>query len=133
MRVAINGTGMAGPTLAYWLRRFGHDPVLFEKSPPLRTGGYLIDFWGLGYELAERMGIIPSVREQAYEMEWMKLVDEDGPDEAGLDLGPMRQMLQGRFVSIARADLVSTIFDACDGVPAHFGSVVRRSRKTATA
>lgn len=33
MRVAINGIGVAGPTLAYWLRRFGHEPVLFEKAP----------------------------------------------------------------------------------------------------
>ena len=46
MSVAINGAGVAGPTLAYWLRRFGHEPVLFEKAPALRTGGYLIDFWG---------------------------------------------------------------------------------------
>jgi len=62
MRVAINGTGVAGPTLAYWLRRFGHEPILFEKAPALRTGGYLIDFWGVGYEIAERMGLIPSLR-----------------------------------------------------------------------
>ena len=57
MRVAINGIGVAGPALAYWLREFGHEPVLFEKAPALRTGGYLIDFWGLGYEIAERMGL----------------------------------------------------------------------------
>jgi 2-polyprenyl-6-methoxyphenol hydroxylase-like FAD-dependent oxidoreductase len=48
MRVAINGIGVAGPTLAYWLRRFGHAPVLFEESAVVRTGGFLIDFWGLG-------------------------------------------------------------------------------------
>lgn len=51
MRIAINGTGVAGPTLAYWLRRFGHEPILFEKAPALRTGGYVIDFWGLGFEI----------------------------------------------------------------------------------
>ena len=60
MRVAINGMGIAGPTLAYWLRRWGHDPVLFERSPAVRSGGYLIDFWGLGYEIADRMGILPT-------------------------------------------------------------------------
>jgi hypothetical protein len=74
MRLAINGMGIAGPTLVYWLRRFGHDPVLFEKSPQLRRGGYLIDFWGVGYELAERMGIISHVLDQAYRMERMRTV-----------------------------------------------------------
>lgn len=54
MRVAINGIGVAGPTLAYRLRRFGHDPVLFEQAPSLRASGYLVDFWGLGYEIAAR-------------------------------------------------------------------------------
>jgi 2-polyprenyl-6-methoxyphenol hydroxylase-like FAD-dependent oxidoreductase len=44
VKLAINGTGVAGPTLAYWLQRFGHEPVLFEKAPALRTGGYVIDF-----------------------------------------------------------------------------------------
>ena len=58
MRVAIIGAGIGGPTLAYWLRRLGHEPILFEKAPAPRTGGYVIDFWGLGYDLAERMGIL---------------------------------------------------------------------------
>lgn len=52
MKIAINGTGVAGPALAWWLKHFGFEPILFEKSPHLRTGGYVIDFWGLGYDLA---------------------------------------------------------------------------------
>ena len=68
MRIAINGVGVGGPTLAYWLRHFGHEPVLFEKAPELRTGGYVIDFWGLGYEIAERMGVLPELRERGYRM-----------------------------------------------------------------
>ena len=41
-------------TLAYWLRRIGHVPTLIENAPQLRTGGYLIDFWGPGYDVAEK-------------------------------------------------------------------------------
>ena len=106
---------------AYWLRRFGHEPVLFEKAPALRTGGYLIDFWGLGYEIAERMGLVPILRERCYEMERMRMVDGDGREEATVNLTPMREVLQGRFISLARADLVAALFGACDGIPAHFG------------
>ena len=59
MRIAVNGAGIAGPTLAYWLRRGGHDVTLIEEAETLRTGGYIIDFWGLGYTIAERMGVQP--------------------------------------------------------------------------
>lgn len=121
MRVAINGIGVAGPTLAYWLRAFGHEPVLFEKAPALRGGGYLIDFWGLGYDVAERMGLIPALRERAYVMERMRFVDERGREAARFDLSPMYDTLGGRFFSLARSALSAVIVAACDGIPAHYG------------
>ena len=66
MRVAVNGAGIAGGCLAYWLERSGHDVVLIEKAPQFRTGGYGVDFWGVGYTVAERMGILPEVRSHGY-------------------------------------------------------------------
>jgi len=56
MKIAINGCGIGGPTLAYWLTKYGHNPVLFEKAPAPREGGYVIDFWGTGYDVSEKMG-----------------------------------------------------------------------------
>src|SRR5215471_10128405 len=100
MRVGINGAGIGGPTLAYWLRRFGHEPVLFESAPEPRTGGYLIDFWGLGYELAQRMGILPTLNEQGYLMRWLSAVDAKGREMGGVDVTPLRRLLSGHFVSI---------------------------------
>lgn len=121
MRVAINGTGVAGPTLAYWLRRFGHDPVLFEKAPAPRTGGYVIDFWGLGFEIADRMGLLPTLLDRAYKMEHLSMVDAKGHEVAGMDVTRVRAQLNGRFVSLARTDLATALFQACDGVSARFG------------
>jgi len=130
MRVAINGMGIAGPTLAYWLRRSGHDPVLFEKAPAVRTGGYLIDFWGLGYEIAERMGIIPTLRERGYEMQRLQMVDRDGREEAHLDLTPLYEAQRGRFISVALADLASALAGACEGIPIRFNaSITGRASK----
>ena len=121
MKVAINGIGVAGPALAYWLRRWGHEPVLFEKATALRTGGYLIDFWGFGYTIAERMGILAGLRARGYEMQRMRMVDRHGREKVHVDLSPMRDALRGRFVSIARSDLARALFEACDGIPARFG------------
>jgi 2-polyprenyl-6-methoxyphenol hydroxylase-like FAD-dependent oxidoreductase len=95
--------------------------VLFEKAPILRTGGYLIDFWGLGYEIAERMGILPTLLRRCYEMERMRMVDGNGREEAAVDVTLMREFLHGRFISLSRADLSDALFGACDGIPAHFG------------
>lgn len=124
MRVAINGIGVAGPTLAYWLRRYGHEPVMFEKAPALRTGGHAIDFWGLGYAIAERMGLIPRLRQRGYMMKKLRMVNGHGHDVASLDLTTMRDLLGGRFITLARADLSAELFAACEGVPSHFGTCI---------
>jgi hypothetical protein len=29
-------------------------PTLLESAPQLRTGGYLLDFWGIGFDIAAR-------------------------------------------------------------------------------
>jgi 2-polyprenyl-6-methoxyphenol hydroxylase-like FAD-dependent oxidoreductase len=47
MNVLISGAGIAGPTLAFWLGKYGFAPTLVESAPALRTSGYVIDFWGL--------------------------------------------------------------------------------------
>ena len=121
MRIAINGTGVAGPTLAYWLRRFGHEPILFEKADSLRTGGYVIDFWGLGFEIAERMGLVPALLERCYRIKRLSMVEADGREVVGLDVTGIREQLQGRFISVARADLAAVLFRSCHGIRAHFG------------
>ena len=62
MNIVINGIGVAGPALAYWLMKSGHEVVLVEEAPRLRGGGYIIDFWGIGYDIAEKMGLIGAIR-----------------------------------------------------------------------
>ncbi|GAA1798442.1 FAD-binding domain [Agromyces neolithicus] len=121
MRIGINGIGVAGPALAYWLDRLGHEPVLFEKAPALRTGGYVIDYWGLGYDLAERMGILGELRERGYFIHSLVTVDAAGRSTATLRVDPLREAMGDRFVSIARSDLSAAVFAACTDVPANFG------------
>jgi hypothetical protein len=66
--VLISGAGIAGPTLAFWLKAAGFEPTLIERAPALRTGGYVIDFWGLGYDIAERMGQATDINRIGYHM-----------------------------------------------------------------
>lgn len=122
MRIAINGTGVAGPTLAWWLQRYGYEPILFERAPKLRTGGYMIDFWGVGYQIAEKMDIIPALQQKGYLIESLRLVDREGQPVAGLDTAKMRALVDGRFISIARGDIAETLYHACGPVETRFGT-----------
>jgi 2-polyprenyl-6-methoxyphenol hydroxylase-like FAD-dependent oxidoreductase len=121
VRIGINGIGIAGPTLAYWLREYGHEPVLFERADQLRTEGYVVDFWGLGYNVAERMGIIDELRAKATEQERLSFVDGRGKEIAHLDTGKVREQWNGRFITVPRGAICQAAFDACDDIPAEFG------------
>ena len=121
MKIGINGAGIAGPTLAYWLREYGHEPVLFEKADHLRTEGYVVDFWGLGYNVAERIGIIDELRAKATEQERLSFVDGHGKEIAHLDTGKVREQWNGRFITVPRGAICQAVFDACGDVRAEFG------------
>ncbi len=127
MKVAINGAGIAGPTLAYWLRESGHDVLLVEQSPQLRSGGYAIDFWGVGYDIAEKMGLLPRIRELGYQVKEVRYVDRHGRKSGGFSVNVFSRMTNGRFTELRRSDLAATIYRALDGrVETIFGdSIVR--------
>jgi 2-polyprenyl-6-methoxyphenol hydroxylase-like FAD-dependent oxidoreductase len=115
MRIAINGAGIAGPTLAYWLRQAGHDVLLIEEAPALRTGGYVIDFWGLGYDIAERMGLLPKIKERGYQFREVRFVNQRGRKVGGFSTEAFVRLTNGRFTSLRRADLSALIYGALDG------------------
>lgn len=111
MKILIVGAGIAGPTLAYWLDRSHHQVSLVEQAPALRTGGYLVDFWGAGFDVAEQMGIIPALRERGYVMKEARAVDHDGRRVASF----RPEAIMGsttRYLSLARSDLSAVIYGA---------------------
>lgn len=59
MKAIICGAGIAGLSLAQRLNALHGDVVVIEKAPGPRTQGYMIDFFGLGYDAAEAMGVLP--------------------------------------------------------------------------
>lgn len=127
MRIIINGVGIAGPTIAYWLRKSGHEVVLVEEAPQLRRGGYMVDFWGLGYDIAEKMGLIPRIRELGYQVRQVRFVNRHGRRTGGFSVDVFGRMTHGRFTSLRRSDLAATIYQALDGqVETIFGDSVAR-------
>ncbi len=114
MKILIVGAGIAGPTLAYWLVRAGHEVTLVERAPELRRGGYVVDFWGAGFDVAEQMGIVAELRRRGYVFKQVRAVDGNGHRFASLRPSAILGGT-GRYVSIARSDLAAVIYDALDG------------------
>lgn len=114
MKVLIVGAGIAGPTLAHWLLRAGHEPTLVERAPQLRRGGYLIDFWGAGFDVADRMGIVPRLRRDGYVLSEARAVDRHGRRIASIRPAAIMRTNE-RYVSIARSDLAVAIYESLDG------------------
>ncbi|AMR32092.1 FAD-binding monooxygenase [Mucilaginibacter sp. PAMC 26640] len=56
-KVLISGASIAGPTLAYWLHKYGFEVTVIERSPELRMGGQNIDIRDAARKVTEKMGI----------------------------------------------------------------------------
>lgn len=125
MKVLISGAGIAGPTLAHWLSRCGHEPVLVEQAHAFRTGGYVIDFWGVGYRVAERMGIERAVLDAGYRVRELRSVDGAGHMRSKLDTDVFQRVAGGKFTSLPRGDLAAAVYATIDGrVEALFGDSI---------
>jgi len=113
--VLISGLGIAGPTLAFWLKAGGFEPIMIERSPQLRTGGYVIDFWGLGYDIAERMELTKDIHRVGYHVRELRIVDGHGKRVAGFGTNVFRELTNGRYVTLGRSELSQLLLEKVIG------------------
>lgn len=126
-KVLISGAGIAGPALAWWLHHFGFEPSIVEIAPEFRTGGYMVDFWGKGFDLIERMGLLAEVERRGYHIEEVRFVHEDGSRSGGFSTDAFLRATSGRFISLPRSDLAEIIWKSLpSSVDTRFGDQVER-------
>ncbi|HEY3557347.1 MAG TPA: FAD-dependent monooxygenase [Kribbella sp.] len=113
--VLISGGGIAGPSVAFWLRRFGFAPTIVEIAPGPRPGGQTVDLRGVSRVVAERMGVMPAVAERQVHERGLAYVNADGRRTAAMPAelldgaGPVAE------IEILRGDLAGILADAtCD-------------------
>jgi 2-polyprenyl-6-methoxyphenol hydroxylase-like FAD-dependent oxidoreductase len=110
MKVLISGGGIAGLTLAFWLRRHNHQVLIIEKSPRLRTEGYMIDFFGSGYDVAEKMGLIQDLSLLHYQIPRLTFVEPTGQEKFSLDYLQVRKLFDDRHFNFMRGDLERVLY-----------------------
>ena len=111
-RVLICGASIAGPTLAYWLARHGFLPTVVERGARPRLGGYPIDVRGHAVDVAERMGILPDLRQAATETNGLTFVDATGRTTGKLDMAAVRRAAPTRDIELPRGDLCGILHTA---------------------
>ncbi|WP_210414899.1 FAD-dependent monooxygenase [Microlunatus elymi] len=107
MKVLISGASIAGPAVAYWLVRQGHQVTVVEQAPTVRAGGQAVDFKGATHRLVlERMGLwddIQAIRPAP--------VDQHIVDAAGHVRAVIPHEFTGGDVEVLRGDLGRLLYE----------------------
>jgi 2-polyprenyl-6-methoxyphenol hydroxylase-like FAD-dependent oxidoreductase len=108
--VLISGAGVAGPVVAYWLKRYGFRPTVVERAPALRGGGHAVDLWGSAVDVVERMGVLPDVEAARTRNTLTTTVDAAGR-ALDLDVGRLAVEIADRHVELMRGELVRILYE----------------------
>ncbi|HEX4808164.1 MAG TPA: FAD-dependent monooxygenase [Bryobacteraceae bacterium] len=105
--ILISGASVAGPALAFWLRRYGFHPTVVERAPAVRPGGYAVDFRGASVRVLERMGLLLEVQRMQTRIGAITIVDRDNKKVASMPDGFTSGELE-----IMRGDLARILHEA---------------------
>ena len=124
--VLISGGGIAGLTLGILLKEAGFEPLVIERDPALRTEGYMMDFFGSGWDVAERMGLVNELRAIHYPIDALQFVDDQGKPFVSVPIDVVRRALDGKYVYLRRSDLEGILHSRAQaaGVAIRLGSSI---------
>src|SRR6266704_2263257 len=125
--ILISGASIAGPTLAYWLKRYGFTPTVIERAPQLREGGYPIDVRFEAVQVAKLMGIWPRLQQEKTTLEEMSFVNERHQRISRVNnMQALPKALGVDVVEIMRGDLARTLYEITkDEVEYCFGDSIQ--------
>lgn len=134
-RILISGAGIAGLSFALaLLKNSDCVPLIVERADTLPSGGYMIDFFGSGFDVAERLSLVPDLARIHYEIPNVAFVGQNGEEKFSLPYPDIRRRLfVERHFNFMRGDLARLLFDRIrDRVEIRFGTVVERLQHSPT-
>jgi hypothetical protein len=84
LKVLIVGSGIAGPSLAFWLHTFlpFSSITIVERAPEPRLGGQAVDLRSAAIPIVRRMGLLQAVKDKTTTEVGMDFVYADGKTKA---------------------------------------------------
>ncbi|MFK3960730.1 FAD-dependent oxidoreductase [Guptibacillus hwajinpoensis] len=111
MDVCIVGGGIAGLTLAHCLSERGDHVTIVEKSPSIRTEGYMIDFFGAGYDVAEKLGMLDDLSRIHYPIDSLSFLKGNGSEKYRVSYQALRELLNQKHFNFMRGDLEKVLYE----------------------
>ncbi|MFI6024918.1 FAD-dependent monooxygenase [Amycolatopsis magusensis] len=106
-KILISGASVAGPSLAYWLHRYGFTATVVERAPGLRGGGFAVDFRGdVHLRVLREMELLDEVRRRQTNMG-----DQVVVDGRGRQLAKLPSAFMSGDVEIERDELSRLLYD----------------------
>jgi 2-polyprenyl-6-methoxyphenol hydroxylase-like FAD-dependent oxidoreductase len=110
--ILISGASIAGPALAYWLRKRGFNPTVVERAPAPRPGGQAVDLRGAGRTVVERMGLMGQIRAVVLEQHGIAFVDASGRAKARMPADAFGGEGIVSEIEVLRGDLGQVLYEA---------------------
>lgn len=130
MKILVVGSGISGLTLAYWLNHSGHDVTLIERVARYRPVGAITTVMGDGLRVAEKMGIVETLKRYSYQQYFQVIRDQHGRMIRAFDLELYHQ-IQGGILALRRSDWHDTLYQVVkERVPVHFQIAVNSLHET---
>jgi 2-polyprenyl-6-methoxyphenol hydroxylase-like FAD-dependent oxidoreductase len=124
-RAVIVGSGIAGLATALRLGQDGWRTLVVERAPDRRSSGYMVNLLGVGYDAAERLGLIPALSDRALGLFTTVLVRADGQPKLTMPAAFAEAALGARTMAVFRGDLEATLYEAVrDDAEFRFGTTV---------
>jgi 2-polyprenyl-6-methoxyphenol hydroxylase-like FAD-dependent oxidoreductase len=131
-RALVVGLGIAGIATALRLRQIGWEPVVVERAPARRSGGYFIMLFGTGAASARRLGVLDAIG------------DRNGPEVRNYSVNRAGRRTQGLTPSalpgayrprmLLRGDVEKALFEALpDDVEIRYSTVPTHIAQDETA
>ncbi|MES1195695.1 MAG: FAD-dependent monooxygenase [Steroidobacter sp.] len=124
-RVLVSGAGIAGLSLAFWLKRFGIETLLVDRASRFEALGHYISLKGNGVEVIRQMGLEGACRMKECRFTRLKMMRANG---TLLRMGSQAEFDQtlGGYILMQRSDLHAVLFEATkDHVDIRYGTQIK--------
>ena len=111
VKVLISGAGIAGLSLALRLKQRGLTPVVVERSPRLRDGGYMLGLSDPGLDAAEWLGVADALRAARHVPRRLVYVDGDGRERFAIDGAALDRLADERRFNLLRGDIERVLYE----------------------